>query len=302
MTDAVSSSSILDLGELDGTLLVFGGVDGNLDAFDALLKHAALQGIPFTRMIHTGGVAPFCAEPVAVATRLAEVGVASVRGTFEMDAPALIRGSVADVLPETSAEGWQSILDEGIPEDVLAWMEGLPSQMLFTLNGRRCRVVHSTVSSPEKLLFASSPAPGYLREFELSQTEVVIAGRSGLPFTRLFPSSQGIGQAWHNPGALGLPANDGTPRVWYSLTRSTPGGIEFEHRPLTYDHRAAAAKLRSMNSDNAVAKCLASGLWPSLEDVPQGEKSRRGLPLEGRSIRFEEEVEVEAEERPVDDF
>lgn len=288
MTDAVNSpstlsASTLDLGELDGTLLVFGGVDGNLDALDALLKQAAMQGIPFTRMIHTGGVAPFCSEPIEVAARLAEIGIASVRGTFEIDAPLIMQDGLADELPETSADGWRSILEEGIPADITAWMEGLPSQLLFTLGDRRFRVVHSTLSSPEKLLFASSPAPGFLSELALSGTDVVIGGRSGLPFTRLFTAAQET-QLWHNPGALGMPANDGTPRVWFSLIHPTPGGLKFEHRPLTYDHRSAAAKLRQVNSDNAVAKCLASGLWPSLEDVPQGERSRRGLPLDPRSF------------------
>jgi len=300
MTGAVPTPSTLDLGELDGPLLVFGGVDGNLDALEALLAQAAKKGIPFTRMIHTGSVAPFCSQPMAVAARLAEIGIATVKGTFELDVQLLLANGTADDLPDTSAQGWRSILEDGVPDDVAEWIASLPAEVLFTLNGYSFHVVHGTISSPERLQFASSPAPGFLTELAQSQADVVIAGRSGLPFTRLFPAGA-TAQAWHNPGSLGLPANDGTPRVWYSLIHALPDGLEFDHQPLTYDHRAAAARLRQGAEDNPIARSLESGLWPSLEEVPQGERSKRGVPLEARSVILGGSTPAEPE-AAADDF
>ena len=37
--------------------------------------------------------------------------------------------------------------------------------------------------------------------------DAIIGGHSGLPFTQTLGS-----RLWHNPGAIGMPANDGTPR------------------------------------------------------------------------------------------
>ncbi|WP_137391766.1 metallophosphoesterase family protein [Rhodoligotrophos defluvii] len=278
-----ATPAVLDLGELDGVLLAFGGVDGNLDALEALLKVAAEQGIPFTRLVHTGSVAPFCAEPAACATRLAELGIAAVKGAFEVDAPQLVRGDT-DGLSDALAPGWRRLIDDGLPNEVVRWMEALPSEIVFTYGGHSFRIVHGGVTSMEKLLFWSSPGPAFDAELELSGTDVVIAGRSGFPFTRLFPRPSGRERAWHNPGSLGLPPNDGTPRLWMSLIRASRSGLSFEHLPLAYDYRRAASRLRRLCGDEDFARSLETGLWPSLEEVPQGERRRRGKPFEPQTI------------------
>ena len=46
-------------------------------------------------------------------------------------------------------------------------------------------------------------------------------------------------------GVIGLPANDGTPRVWYSLLRPERDGIAVETHALAYDHVSAAAAIRA---------------------------------------------------------
>ncbi|MCB1546021.1 MAG: radical SAM protein, partial [Rhodoblastus sp.] len=63
-----------------------------------------------------------------------------------------------------------------------------------------------------RFVFASTPARVKAHDLALLGVDAIFAGHSGLPF------SQSIdGRLWHNPGALGMPANEGDPRVWYSL-------------------------------------------------------------------------------------
>ena len=38
-----------------------------------------------------------------------------------------------------------------------------------------------------------------------------------------------------------MPANDGTPRVWFSVLTSQSDGVLFERRSLDYDYESAAA-------------------------------------------------------------
>jgi hypothetical protein len=134
-------------------------------------------------------------------------------------------------------------------------------------------VAHGAPSRINRFLFASSPETELLAEMELAGADVVIGGHSGLPFTRRLGD-----KLWHNPGAIGLPANDGTPRSWYSLLREADG--ELEHRALTYDWAPAASKMRERGLPEGYVAALETGLWPSCDVLPAEELALRGRPLE----------------------
>ncbi len=68
------------------------------------------------------------------------------------------------------------------------------------------------------------------------------------------------GLLWHNPGAIGVPANDGTPRVWFSVIEPGDVDIEIRHLPLEYDHGAAASAMRAARLPDGYADALSSGL------------------------------------------
>lgn len=271
-------SHTLDLGELGGTVLVCGGIYGNLEALDALLAEAGRLGVPFTRIIHTGDVAAYCADARACAERIAELGLHAIRGNVE-EQLAVGAADCACGFEEGSAcadlsEAWYAhALSEMTPE-LQAWMAALPAHLVFTMGGVPFRVVHGGVGEISRFLFASAPASAFRDEFALAQADVVIAGHSGVPFTRSFGH-----RLWHNTGALGLPANDGTQRVWYTLVRAEIDRVVFEHVPLTYDYRTAAAKVRRAGLPEGYARCLETGLWPSLDVMPRAERAARGRPI-----------------------
>jgi predicted phosphodiesterase len=74
--------------------------------------------------------------------------------------------------------------------------------------------------------------------------DAIIGGHSGLPFTQMLGS-----RLWHNPGGIGMPANDVTHRGWYSILVTEDGGIDIALHALDYDHAAATGTLRAVNPD-----------------------------------------------------
>jgi hypothetical protein len=84
-----------------------------------------------------------------------------------------------------------------------------------------------------------------------------------------------------------MPANDGTPDVWYGLiTPSAGGGLRFETRRLIYGHHAAAAALRRQGHANGYARTFVTGLWPSLDILPDVERAATGVKLRNVSHKL----------------
>jgi len=76
-----------------------------------------------------------------------------------------------------------------------------------------------------------------------------------------------------------MPANDGTPRVWFSVLAPSDDGIAIEHHALGYDFPAAAEKMRQRGLFEGYADALETGLWPSCDILPPKELATRGRRL-----------------------
>ena len=81
-----------------------------------------------------------------------------------------------------------------------------------------------------------------------------------------------------------MPANDGTPSVWYGIITSTSDGVKLEIRRLVYDHNAAAAVLRRSGHGNDYARTLITGTWPSVDILPEMERAATGKRIRPRSL------------------
>ncbi len=276
--ETAGGEDIRDLGEIGGPLIVCGGIYGNLEALDALLAEADRLGLPSSRVIHTGDVAAYCADPRACAERIRELGLVAIRGNIEEQLATGAEdcgcGFEEDSACAVMADEWFAYVKNQMTDELRGWMRGLPRHLVLTLRGNSVRVVHGGVDNISEYVFGSAPAGVFRAVLEQAGTDVVLAGHTGLPFTRFIG-----GRVWHNTGSLGMPANDGTPRVWYSLVRPDGDRIVFEHRALTYDYRKTAAKLREAGLPDGYARCLETGLWPSLDILPRAERAARGKPI-----------------------
>lgn len=276
---------------MTGPVLCFGGPYGNLQATEALLAEAHRLGIPSGNVVCTGDVVAYCADPAAVVARLRAAGVRVVMGNCE-ESLGLARadcgcGFEADSPCDVLSREWFAFARSALDDEAKAWMAELPRRIRFTLGGRRFAVVHGGAADIGRFIFASTPTAEKEREFARLDAEApadapfdaVIAGHCGLPFSEFVGN-----KLWHNPGVIGMPANDGCPETWFSIltpgTRNeSGGGIEIAHHSLSYDYRRAAARMEDAALGAPYARALVSGLWPDQGVLPQPERAARRKPL-----------------------
>lgn len=278
MQQELSPPTVLDLGALNGPVLVFGGPYGNLEATRALIDAARRLGIPGTRAICTGDVVAYGADPQGVVDLIRDWGCPVVMGNCEesLAADAADCGCGFDEGSACAALSvqWFSATRRDLDRASKQWMASLPRRIDFMLAGRRFACIHGGIAKVNQFVFASTPAAEKARQLDAAGCDAIVAGHCGAPF------SQRIGtRLWHNSGALGMPANDGTPRVWFSVLVPCDDGISVKHCALDYDHNAAAAKMRSRGYPAEYAACLASGLWPSCDILPAVERAATGRAL-----------------------
>lgn len=122
-----------DLGATDGPMLIFGGPYGNLQATQALLAAAAALGIPPTRILCTGDVAAYCADPEATVELVRDANIALVMGNCEeslgTDAEScgcgFDKGSSCDIL----AAQWYAYSVAALGPEAKEWMRRLPRRI-----------------------------------------------------------------------------------------------------------------------------------------------------------------------------
>lgn len=264
-----------DIGARAAPMLVFGGPYGNLEAMRALKQRAEALGIAGDHVLCTGDVVAYGADPQAVVDLVRDWGCAVVMGNCEeslaQDAAdcgcGFNEGSTCAAL---SAQ-WFAASRRDLDTDSKLWMGRLPRRVDVTLAGRRLAAIHGGAALINRFIFASTPAAEKISEIDSLRVDGILAGHCGVPFTQMLD-----GRLWHNSGALGMPANDGTARVWFSVLTPRGDAIEIAHRALDYDHDAAAAKMRARGYPAEYADCLASGLWPSCDILPAAECAMRG--------------------------
>jgi predicted phosphodiesterase len=260
-----------------GPVLLFGGPYSNFEATDALLAEAARRGFGSGDILCTGDLAAYCADPQAVIDRVRAAGLRVVMGNCEESLAAraadcgcgFADGTACAVL----SDQWYAYADRHVDAESRAWMGALPRRLEVEIGGRRLTVIHGGVRRIDRFVFASA---GDAIEEELAGADCdgVIAGHCGLPFTREIG-----GRLWHNPGVIGMPAADGTPRVWFSVITPADDGLVIAHEALAYDHGLAAAKMRARGLPEGYAKGLETGCWPSLDVLPPAERAATGRPL-----------------------
>ncbi len=270
--------------EFDSTtpLLVFGGPYSNLRATEALLAEAARRQIPPHRIICTGDVVAYCAEPEETARLIAGFGCHVIQGNCEQQLAAgasdcacnFEEGSACDLL----AKGWYPFANARVSQEMRDWMGALPTTLHFRLGGLTFRVVHGGVNEVARWVFASDKT-AIAEEAARAEADVIIAGHCGLPFAATAGE-----RTWFNPGVIGMPANDGTPDAWYGLIETRDGSVTLSTHRLSYDYVSAGAAMRRFGYANGYARSLVTGLWPSLDILPATERAATGKRLRSRTV------------------
>ncbi len=260
-------------------ILVFGGVYSNLQALQELKSIAEAEGIAPEHCICTGDIVGYCAQPEETVQLFREWGALSISGNVEQQLADgsddcgcdFTEGSRCDVFSRT----WFPFSKEQLSKDAIEWMEKLPEHLQFTFAGKKITVVHGSYEQVSDFIFESTSVDKKQVSFSASQSDVIIGGHCGLPFHHAFDN-----KLWLNPGVIGMPANDGTPRVWYMLLEEVEGKLKYTHRSFEYDYHTAKQLMHINFLPEAYADTLQTGLWDNMEILPELEKMAQGIPID----------------------
>lgn len=273
-----------DLDTRSGKLLVFGGPYSNLQALEALKDIAEQLQISAGNIICTGDIVGYCAQPEESVQFVKDWGVHAIQGNVEQN---IIRGeddcgcnfaegSRCDVL----SRAWFPYAVQSVSARSVAWLGTLPLQLSFRYAGKAVAVLHGASTGIADFVFASTPWPVKELSFGATGAEVILAGHAGLPFADERP-----GQCWLNAGVIGMPANDGTPRVWYLLLDDVNGRFSYTFHSFTYDNGRAHQLMRANGLPDSYAHTLLTGIWDNCEILPEAEKG-----LQGQAIMLHQEA------------
>ena len=273
---------IRDLDALQGPVLIFGGPYSNLEATEAVLAEAMRLGIPPTNVICTGDIIAYAGNPVETLDAIIRSGIQVVMGNCEDSfgnggddcGCGFDEGSACDLL----SRQWYSYADSLLTPWHRQWMRDLPGQLRFGIGGFRFAVIHGGVRDISRWIFQSTPECIKRREIGdlgwCTPVDGIIGGHCGLPFV------DDLGdKLWLNPGVIGMPANDGTPRTWYAVLEPEDNGLKIDLRALDYNHDTAARRMLKANLAPAYAETLTTGLWPNMDVLPEIERQQVGQPI-----------------------
>ena len=264
---AAGALRIHDLEQLEGDVLLFGGPYSNLHAFRALLEMADERRIEAGNRICTGDLIAYCANPSETIELLkdqAHVIAGNCEKQIVASAPDCGCGFAPGSTCDSLSKGWFGHCGTQVTGRQRDYLAGLPDVIVFEAFARRYAVLHGGISNIARFLWPDSPDPAFREEIErlvrlTGPVHGIVAGHCGIAFERRV-----AGVHWINPGAIGLPPNDGGQLTRFAVL--TGDGLEF--LPLRYDARAASAAMKAAGLTQGYEKTLIDGWWPSEDILP----------------------------------
>ena len=267
-----------DIGTVEGPVLVFGGVYSNLQALEQLMEIAKAKGIAPSNIICTGDIVGYCAQPEECLQRIRDWGIHSILGNVEIQ----LRdgeddcgcnfddGSRCDLF----SRQWYPYAKKQLSASSLAYLHQLPDHIIFQYAAKKTSVVHGSFFKTAGYIFQSTAWEEKEQNFVAADSSIILGGHCGLPFNDTQNEYY-----WLNAGVIGMPANDGTTRVWY-MVLNDEGGFSYEHHAFEYDHQKANELMLQHQLPPQYAATLLSGLWDNCEILPEPETAAQGARLQ----------------------
>lgn len=291
---------IAHIGTKTGKLLLFGGVYSNLQALEQLITIAEVEGIAAENCISTGDITGYCAQPEETVQLFQKWGALSIAGNVELqlanDGEDCGCDFIAGGRCDSFSKMWFPFTKGHLSDDSLKWIAVIPKNISFDYAGKQVTVVHGSYSNVSEFIFQSSPENLKSAVFDETESDIIIAGHCGLPFHQSLQ-----GKLWLNPGVIGMPANDGTTRVWYMILDIVDGKVTYSHRSFEYDHDTAQQLMYKNHLAEAYAETLSSGLWDNMEILPEAEKMGQGIPIYLDTTK-QKEIEPKTQKKMADSY
>ncbi len=276
----MNQSNTQHIGNLKGKILVFGGIYSNFQALQAIQKVAQNLNISPQNIINTGDVVAYCAQPEDCVQMIKKWNIHSIAGNVEIQ----IREGQEDCACDFTAGGtcdllskqWYPFAQSKLSKDSIDWMHSLPEFIQLEYATKQVTVLHGSYFNTSEFIFKSTDWKIKQQNFDATQSDVILAGHCGLPFTQ-----QENNKYWLNAGVIGMPANNASTDVWYMILDDANDIFSYQHFSLKYDYATAKAKMLDLNLPQQYAKTLQTGLWDNCEILPEIETA-----LQGKAIHF----------------
>jgi len=276
--DTYMDKEIKHMGTKAGKLLLFGGVYSNLQALEKLIQIADEAGIPPENCISTGDLTGYCAQPEETVQLFQKWGAVSIAGNVELQLANDSEDCGCDFKSGSRCDDfskmWFPYTKGRLSKESLDSMKNIPEYISFDYGNKKVTVVHGNYGNTSEFIFKSNATESKERCFKETKSDIIIAGHCGLPFHQTIKE-----KVWLNPGVIGMPANDGTPRVWYMMLDIVNGEVIYTHHSFEYDAETAQKLMYKNHLPEAYGDTLTSGIWDNMEILPELEKMGQGIPI-----------------------
>jgi predicted phosphodiesterase len=259
---------IYDLGEIEGDMLLFGGVYSNLAALRALISVASDLGVPAKNCICTGDIVAYCADAQACVDTMRAFDCPVLAGNCEIQLAANAQdcgcGFGAGTQCSVLSMEWYAHAQKQVSAANKAWMGGLPDRIVFTRNNKRYVMIHGGATDIARFIWPVTIDATIAAEIEtligqVGHIDHVLAGHSGIPMQREID-----GITWTNSGAIGMPGHNGNSMTHYGYLCEK----EIIIKELSYDVDATIKAMRAAGLAHGYHKTLQTGYWPSEDNLP----------------------------------
>lgn len=270
---------IAHIGKLSGKTLVFGGVYSNLQALEALKQIAEKEHIAPENCICTGDIVGYCAQPEETVQLFKLWGAKSIVGNVEIQLRENAEDCGCEFKEGSRCDGfsqlWYPFAQSKLSKNSLEFLKTLPNNLHFEFAKKRITVLHGSYFNVSEFIFKSTQWSAKAPNFEATNAEVIIAGHCGLPFC-----DQQEEKIWINPGVIGMPANDGSPTVWYAILNDAKETFNFEHKTLAYNHKLTSKLMQNGLLPEEYSRTIVTGIWDNTEILPPIETGLQGFGIQ----------------------
>ena len=192
------------------SVALIGDVHANLPALEAVLDHAAGQGVD--AVWNVGDFVGYGAFPDEVVRRLRREGVLSIVGNYDLKVLKFPRKQVkwreSKHPLKFLAFQWAY---EHLSKKSRKHLRSLPKERRFKIARHRVLLTHGSPVSNKEHLTPATPVKRWRELAHIAQADVVISGHSHQSYARM------VDDVWFiNTGSVGRP-DDGDPRACYAV-------------------------------------------------------------------------------------
>jgi len=257
--------------DLEGTLAFLGGPYSNHLALRAVLEDVRRRGA--RRIFCLGDLGGFGPNPGKVFPLLEEFGVITIAGNYDLALAARMAECGCGYTHPSDNRFAQLSYDytnRRTTDAEREWLGKLPTAIRFRREGRRYLLCHGSPRRTNEFLWESASSDVFLSRLARDAgADQVLCTHTGIHWQRSLPD----GSRFVNVGAVGRPANDGRPAVWYALLPA--GGHVAELVAVSYDHDSLAREMEEERLPAEFAETIRTGWWTTcLEILPAKERSR----------------------------